>query len=263
MEPEEGQDQSQLEGAQGQEDNSTDTGITINPAWNDALSIIPEQLHSQITPHFSKWDQNYQNSIQKVHSQYEPFKPFMDNGVQPDQINYGLSLLQAIESQPQEVLKALQDWIGDEGKIEQQGQQNQEQVQEPEWLNHPQFQRINQMTETMAQLLVQQREAQEQSAADEELEDSLAAAEEKYGEFDTEWVLTKLYNNPDMELDQAVEAYGAHVQQILANQRKPGPKVLGPGGSIPNQELNVKELDSKGTRNLVAQMLQQAAEQNR
>lgn len=257
----ESQDQNLEVDAQGQEEISSESTGGINPAWNEVLELLPEDVHSQVTPHFSKWDQNYQNSIQKVHSQYEPYKQIIDAGFEPDQINYAMSVLQAIETQPQEVLKALQAYIGEE---EEQGpdQSNTGSSETPDWLNHPEFQRVNEMVNTMAQLLVQQREAEVQAQQDAEFEKELKAVKDKFGEFDEEWVLTKMIANENLELEDAVKAYKEFVTGLLAKARQPGPKVLGAGGSVPNSTLDPSKLDDKGKRSLVVQMLENAKQQN-
>src|SRR6266496_4647872 len=112
MDPEEtGQDTGteEVEGTVAPETGGSDS---INPAWNDLLEVVPSQLHSLVTPYLQKWDKNYQEGINKVHSQYEPYKSYIDNEIQPGQIDYALQLMQAIESRPAEVIKALQEWSG-------------------------------------------------------------------------------------------------------------------------------------------------------
>lgn len=252
-----------IDSSQGSDSEDQGTG-GINPAWNPLLESLPAGLHSQITPHLTKWDQNFQNKIQEVHSQYEPYKPFLENQVQPDQINYALSILQAIEESPQDVMNALKAYIGEEDDTEQQGQleDSGNGPEQPEWLNHPEYKRMEDMVNTMAQLLVQQRESEANSQIDSELDAEFTAAQEKHGDFDEEWVLTKMYNNPDLSVEQAVEAYKEFEQGILAKNRKPGPPVLGAGGSVPNPDYSPGKLDSKDRKGLVAQMLAQAAQQN-
>lgn len=244
------------------ETQGQESGTGLNPAWNDLLGSVPAGLHSQITPHLTKWDQNFQSKINEVHSQYEPYKPFLESQVQPDQINYALSVLQAIEERPEDVLKALQAYIGNDE--EEQGQDDPEGngPESPEFMNHPEYQRMQEMVQTMAQLLVQQREAETNAQLDSELDQELTAAKEKFGEYDEEWVLTKMYNNPELSVEQAVEAYKQFENGILARNRKPGPPVLGAGGSIPNPDFSPGKMDGKDRRGLVAQMLAQAAQQN-
>lgn len=269
MEPE-GQDNTS-EVTQGQEENESQpieaqsSGTGINPAWNELLDVMPSSLHSQITPHLSKWDQNFQTKVNEVHSQYEPYKPFLENQVNPEQINYALGILQAIEERPEEVLKALQAYMGAEENTQQQGLPTQDNgpSELPEWKQDPDWLKTQDMLNTVAQLMVQQRQTETQMQEDQQLEADLNAAKQKYGEYDEEWVLTKMYNNPDWTLDKAVEAYKEFETSVATrSNRKPGPPVLGPGGSVPNQDYNPSNLDSKGRKSIVAQMLAQAAQQN-
>lgn len=257
-----GQEVEQAVGESPIEAQSSGTGI--NPAWNELLDVMPASLHSQITPHLSKWDQNFQTKVNEVHSQYEPYKPFLESKVNPEQINYALGILQAIEERPDEVLKALQAYIGVEENTQQQGLPTQDNgpSEQPEWMQHPEWQRTQDMLNTVAQLLVQQRQTETQAQEDQALEAELSAAKATHGEYDEEWVLTKMYN-AGLSVDDAVKAYKEFEASVASrSNQKPGPPVLGPGGSIPNQDFKPSDLDSKGKKQLVAQILAQAAQQN-
>lgn len=239
----------------GQEGGNPTTG-GVNPAWNDVLGIIPETLHSQITPHFQKWDQNFQTQIQKVHSQYEPWKPFIDNGVDPADVDYGLGLLNAIATNPQEVLSALQEALQSEsGDLEQQGQNE----STPGATNfdisqHPEFQKVQGLVDTMAELLLSQKEQEQQAQEDAALEQELETLREQHGEFDEETVLS-LALKYDGDLEKAYQHYS---QVFGSSQRQPGPPILGSGGSAPNFSLDPKKMDSVQTRQTVAQYLKDA-----
>jgi ribosomal protein S13 len=246
----------------GQQQDSTGG---INPAWNDLLGVVPSQLHSQVTPHLQKWDQNYQQSIDKVHSQYEPWKGIIDQGVNPEDVEFSLGLLNAISSNPQEVLNALQEWVaaenGEEFQPEQQGQFNQN-PQSPEYdiTQHPAYQELYGVVESMAQILMGQKEQEQQTLQDQELEQELTTLRETYGDFDEDYVLGVALNTGG-DLEAAVKKDIERQQSILSGKRPPGPPVLGSGGASPNTNVDVTKLGSKDTRNLVANMLQQAAQQ--
>ncbi len=272
MAPEFGQDNGGE--AQGQQEvtPSADTGTpSINPAWNDALSVIPSQLHSQVIPHFQKWDQNFNSQIQKVHSQYEPYKPFLEAGYQPDDISFGVNLAQAIAQNPQQVAQALNEWIQAEyGEEEQQGQNESTPQFDPntpdfDITQHPAFQQQDQALRAMAEILLEQREQEQQAQADSELEQEIAELQEKNkerGEFDLEFVLGVAMNDPEMDLEKAVEKFYERRDAMLQQVRKPGPPVLGSGGTIPSGGVDPRKLDDKSRRALVAQMLQQAQQQS-
>lgn len=264
MDPLEGQDNLEqgVEDTQGSEEISGTGEVSINPAWNDALSVIPPELHSQVTPYFQKWDQNYQNGIQKVHSQYEPFKPYVEQGLDAEQINYALSVMQAIENNPQEVLTALQTYMGLD---EEQGQEDQPadfDDETPEYLKDPEITRMREMVDTMAELLVQQRQQEVEAQEDTRLETELAQAKETHGEYNEEWVIRAMIADENLTVDEAVKQFKALETSILQRQRQPGPKVLGAGGSVPNSTLDPKKLNPQEKRALMVQMLQQQAQQN-
>lgn len=265
MDPLEGQDNLDqgVEVTQGDQiEESGSTGeVSINPAWNDALSVIPPELHSQVTPYFQKWDQNYQNGIQKVHSQYEPFKPYVEQGLDTEQINYALSVMQAIENNPQEVLTALQAYMGLD---EEQGQEpaDFEDDNTPEYLKDPEITRMREMVDTMAELLVQQRQQEVEAQEDTRLESELSQARETHGDFNEEWVIKAMIADENLSVEDAVQQFKALETSILQKQRQPGPKILGAGGSVPNQPLDPKKLGPQEKRALMVQMLQQQAQQN-
>lgn len=237
-------------------------GTGINPAWNELLNSIPSQLHSIVTPHLQQWDKNYQEGIGKVHSQYESFKPFVDQGVTADQINYGLQLLDAFESRPQDIFAAMQQAFGEQQQEEVDPTQNfDEQGQESTPIDisqHPQFQELAGMVNTMAQLLVQQSTQEMESQADGELEAEFAAAKQEVGDFDEKWVLVQMMANENLTVKDAAQQYQQFVKGLLTENNRPGPRVLSPGGSTPNPGVTPSQLDDKGRRSLVAQMLAEA-----
>lgn len=258
--------QDSLEGGQGDQEIAQPDSTaqsSINPAWNDLLGVVPSQLHSQVTPHLTKWDQNFQSKINEVHSQYEPWKKYQDGGVSPEDVDYALGLLNALSENPQEVVKALNEWAG----IEQQGQFNQTpaqtdpNAQQPEFddtfLQHPKVQEMQRAMESMAQILLEQRQAEQQAEADTELENDLTELKTKYGEFDEEIVLALAMKSDDFNyaaLEQAVQK----VIEKTKPQRQPGPPVLGSGSAIPASTPDPRRATDAERKQMVAAMLAQA-----
>lgn len=257
----------EAQGQSGGDQGGTGTP-NINPAWNDVLGVLPQEFHSQVTPHFSKWDQNFQNKIQEVHSQYEPYKPFIDQGVTPEELNFGYGLYNALQTNPQEVLAALQEAIAQEnGEYDpEQGQfESTPQQFDPQQMDiqeHPYVQHLTEQLNVISQILLGQREQEQQAQYDQEFDQELTSLKETYGEYDEKYVIGLLMANPEMETEDAVKQYKALEQQILAGKRQPGPPVLGSGGGFPNTTPDTRKLSSKDTRNVVQQMLAQAAQQN-
>lgn len=264
--PDTGDSQGQDAGQSQQFDSGQQSGTGLNPAWNDLLQTIPSQLQPQVTPHLQKWDQNYQESLNKVHSQYEGWKPFIDGGVEPSDVDFALGLLNAISTNPHEVQQALNEWLQAEeggedfqqGYEDEQGQFNSAEQQDPyDITQHPAYQEMESAVQTMAQILLGQREEEQQAQADQELDQEISALQEKYGDFDLRYVLGLAMNDENLDLESAVQEYVQLQDQILSGKRKPGPPILGSGGSSPNTGLDTTKMSSSETKALVAQMLQQ------
>jgi len=263
--PEVGDSQGQDAGQGQQFDSGQQSGTGLNPAWNDLLQTIPSQLQPQVTPHLQKWDQNYQESLNKVHSQYEGWKPFIDGGVEPSDVDFALGLLNAISTNPQEVQQALNEWLQAEEGGEQyaeyedeQGQFNSAEQQDPyDITQHPAYQEMESAVQTMAQILLGQREEEQQALADSELDSEISTLKDTYGDFDERYVLGLAMNDENLSLEDAVKEYVQLQDQILSGKRKPGPPILGSGGSSPNTGLDTTKMSSSETKALVAQMLQQ------
>lgn len=232
-----------------------------NPAWNDVLSIIPEDLHSQVTPHFQQWDQGVQQRFQQVHSQYDQYKDFVDNEVNPEHLRMGLGLLQAIEQNPRDVYEALaqqfnlgQQEQGEAGKDVPEGYEN----LPPEVID-----RIRQLEsgyETVAQQMMNQRQQEAERSEDVILERTMADLKNRYGNFDEQYVLAHMLNGT--KPDEAVAAYQSLVEQVIAENNRPKPpRILGSGSLVPGeQRVDVTKMNPGQTRDLVTEMLKAAAQ---
>lgn len=240
------------------DDNSPQGG---NPAWESLLGEIPEDLHEKITPHLQEWDRG----VQQRFASYEPYKEFLDGGVDAENLRMGLGLLQAIEQDPKSVYEAL-------------GQQFQLQKKEPEQpagippelegLPPAAIKRIQEMEEkynnlfqgheAIAQKLVNDDRAAEEAREDQILDRKMSELREKYGEYDEGYVLAKMHAG--MKPEDAVESWNQLVDGIVANRRPPAPKILGNGSvAMPgDKKIDVTKLGPKDTKNLVAQMLEDA-----
>lgn len=249
MEPEEGQGVPQ-------------GGSTGNPAWNDFLSVVPQELHSQVTPVLEKWDKGVQDNFvsKKVHSDYEPYKPFVEQKIAPDQLNEAYQIYTALQSNPQEFKSMLEEWLGvEESGSGQQGPPSnpgsQEQGQgSPDFSQAPEFQQLNQTVQQLAQYVVAQQSQAEQNKADEEFEQEIAAKETELG---------RQFSDPELKfivgtmlaganLDDAVNALG----EINPQSKPKPPSLLGSGGNFPQQNgFDPRKLDEKGRKQAIVDYL--------
>lgn len=237
-------------------------GTGDNPAWADLLNILPTQLHGVVKPQLQKWDQGVQQKFQQVHSEYEPWKGLIDAGLSPDDVQYAVSIMNVINEDPQKLYDTLGEYLGiSNGANSEQGGADDSEGSDDEYTD-PRIQELEQGYQNLAQIALAQHQEREEAEADAELDNYLGQLKEQYGEYDEQYVLALMASGADGE--QAVQQFQQLVEQAKVQQnRPPAPTIMGPGGGLPSQQINPSELNGKGRRELVANMLKGAAEQNR
>lgn len=220
------------------------------------LEPLPESVRPLVEPAFKKWDADVTQKFQSVHSQYEGLKPWesiAQSGYDPETAQQALALMQAINDDPEQVYRALAEsfGFGEQGQTDPAGN-----VPDDEYVD-PRFQTVEEMTNAMAEILLQQENARREAAEDAELDQYLNTLKQQHGDYDEDYVLAHMQLG--MTGEQAVQKYQQMLQGFQAT--RPGataPAVLGSGGSLPSQSIDPAKLSSKDTRDLVAQMLAQA-----
>jgi hypothetical protein len=229
----------------------------VNPAWNEILSVLPDSLHPVVKPALEKWDTNYNNGIQKVHSEYEPYKAFKDGGYDPQTIQYALAILDKIENDPKSIYDALAEHNG----WAEQGQNDSENPEyEPEGEVDPRILRAEQLAEAVAEYTMTQHQQQQEAAEDEALDAEIAGLLEE----------NKLTEDPHVErfmlglmlagasAQDAMKEYLALTSEVATRPRanSTAPVVMGSGGGVPSGQISREQLRDKTTRkSLVAQMV--------
>lgn len=245
--------------------------VKFNQAWNPLLEKLPTSLHNLVTPHLKEWDRNYNEGIQKVHSQYAPYKPFLESQVDPEAINNALLISNALENDPTGLISQLIDYYKYEVPKQpvEQGQGNQPQDESVDEgipydvTQHPEFQRMAKMVELLGQNTLQQTEAQLQMEADAQIEKDFAEAKQRLGDFDESQVAQIMYLQ-QVDIDTAVKMHNDMVQNILQKHRSPGqsaPVLMGGGGGLPSKQTNVSKMTEAQRRQLIVQTLAENAQQ--
>lgn len=238
--------------------------IRPNPAWDNLLGKLPEQYRQAILPELKTWDQNYDSGIQKVHSQYEPWKAFADNGVEPDEVNNAMLVWQAMNDDPQKFIKTVMDYYqfspdGGQGQNPQQPQdENSDDGIPYDVAQDPRFQQMEQMVQLLSQNAMTQYESQTAAQVENEVAQMFTDAQQRHGEFDEAYVAQLLMVNEDMDIDTAIQMQRERDQQIVQNYRSPGqnaPVLMGGGGGVPSQQTRVSGLSDSQRRNLIVQTL--------
>lgn len=247
-------DNSGYSGGEGQQDGGG------NPNWQEFLEPLPAEYHDKVRPVLEKWDKGVQDRFSTVHQQYEPWKQFIDAGVDPDTTQFALNLLNSINENPQQVWQAIGEYYkldSPAGSTSGQGQQEPPVEEDP---YNSRFSELERQNQIMAAHLVRQREAELEAQASQQLDTELSSLRTKYkaqGEFSEPFVLAHMQNGYSSE--DAVRAYYEFRDAELSKHGQK-PLIMGSGGGVPQfSNTDVRKLDNAGTKNLVVQMLQRAA----
>lgn len=235
----------------------------LNPAWTEALSAIPEQFHQTLTPHFQQWDQSAQDRIESVNqqlSQFDGFKPFLETGISPQDLEQAAQLAYMVQTDPQAVYNALAEAHGF-GSGETEGEEVEGEGEEGQAQNFqdPRFDQLQQGLDLVAQTILQQEQTKISQAADSKLDAEINELKTKYPTFDENYFLSLMANGATA--DEAAQAYEKLTQNILQQNPRPfAPTVMGNSGGgtgLPSQAIDPTKLSDKDRRALVAQMVQQ------
>lgn len=227
---------------------STDGG---NPAWAPILSQLPDSLHHVITPELQKWDSSVNQRIQTIQEEFAPWKKFADQGVDPEAANYAWGLLLQLQDNPQEFYNAIGEHFGfsqaQVAAIAAEAGDGELQVA-------PEIQQLQEGYETLAKIILGQQQQTEAQAADQQVESLLEEMHSAAGDFNENFVLTQMLNGATPE--QALQSWSDLQTQILTQNNRPAPRVLGSGSGVPANPTNPAEMSGADRRKLVASILQ-------
>lgn len=238
-----------------------------NP-WDSYLEPLPESVRPLVEPAFKSWDAEVTKRFQSLHSEYEPYKSFIDE-YEPDAIGQALSIMQQLESDPASVIAAIQNAYGlnaEQGTADSPAEPAQ--TDTPASDDDPYSARFSQMEEmlgALAQALLGEQEQKQQAAEEQQLEQVLTDLKTKHGDYDEVYVLTLMAQgmDPEAAVQQFQSTVGQYAQQLNAPNAQ-APQVVPANGGYPTNPITPEDLSSeKATKDLIVQMLQAAAEQQK
>lgn len=235
-------------------------GTGGNPAWQPFLEVVPQDLHDKVTPLLQQWDQGVNQRFEKVHSEYAPWKQYMDAGVTPDQVNMALGVLNTIQENPEYVYKSLAEFhkFGQE-PAGQQGANNGQGQGEPEGqeFRDPRYDTLEHQFKQVAEVLLAQQEQAVNAQEDAELDNQLKELRKTHGDYDEDYVLAKM--QAGMDAESAVKEFQAFMQRVSSQGPKPFSFLGGNSGGVPGTNTDVRKLSDAQARQAAMQMLQHAA----
>lgn len=247
----------------------------VDPSWNSVVSHIPEDKRPEIAPTI----QQYHQQLEDLRNNYKPWEELTNSGIDADYAQRAITIVDAIENQPHMVYERLHNYLypngtqGQGNNVNNTGTGSEETGNEPTGQQtqqtqsqDPTIQQMQTQLNTLAQIALAQKEEkqtqQQQAEEDAALDREIIQLKEKHGDFPENEVLMRAYYardvlGKDMNLEEAYQEYSNVVGE--AQKRRPAPFLLGGGsGQIPKPSVDPGKLDSKGTKDLVTQMLNHA-----
>lgn len=241
----------------GQDQPQSDGGDTANvQPWSSVLEGIPTQFHGDVTPALEKWHNEHQQKYQEVENKYGGWKPFIEQGVDPVQVQSAWGLAAALENDPVNTIKTIQQYYEQQGLsfTDQQATQIankavQQAVGDQNTAVDPRYDELKRNQDLMANIIVKNNN--EKLAAE---EDRKVAAEfdslhknmkQKYGTDFNEQFVGGLALATGMTLEQAAEAYYQEINSHVQQSHRPAPSVLGRGGGLPTNRPDVRQMNEQ------------------
>lgn len=246
--------------------------VKLSPAWDEVLAIIPDSLAEMLRPKFKAFDAGVTKKLEETRAEYAPLEALKEFQIyDPQELQAGVVIMQRLQENPEEVVKALQEAYG---LSRAEAQQAVAEVVAPATTEDDEFKdpRVDALTEQLAQLaaIIEQDQTTKQQAEQTDTitkyMTSLHERFDKNGFFDENYVLALMSQKVSGEV--AVQQYQAQLAEAVKAQTAaitppPAPVVMGgSGGSAPLAlDKPVSELNSSQTKTLVADLLAAAAKQ--
>ena len=233
----------------------------INPAWEEALSQIPEEFHPALTPKLNEWDQNFQ----KVQQTYAPYKELVDAEIPFEQVQRALQINDLINSNPRGVYDFLQTQYNYGASSVTGPQENNAEdefvydADENDISKHPLVQELSQKVSSFENYFQTQQQRELENRVQQEIEGTFNQISGKYGELDTQTkqdIARLAMGAGDNDLSKAADDYFTRFRQP-ARASDTAPPVLRGNGRVASgiQLSDLANMDSdERVKHLAAMM---------
>lgn len=250
-------------------ENETPQG---HPAWQSILDKLPEDLHNLVLPELQNWDKGVQQKLQEVRSQYEPYKPLIDDEVDLEDVQQAMYLMDQFRDNPQSVIDEAIKHFGLKYAPVTEEEEDPDMTgfgtEEFDITKHPAFKALQEGYSKLETEFTTKKQREEAETAQQQLErelNELQTAHEADGPFDKLYVTALMSNGVDAEV--AVKQYYDTVNQAAARIAGKSPKETPPvimggdgntGSGVPTEEVNMGTLKDSQVNDIVMQMLKAA-----
>lgn len=243
-----------------------DAGTDNAPPYASYLEKFPEDARPIAEEAFKEWDSNVGKKFGEIHSQYEPWKDITSQ-YDVESVQQALGIADAINNNPQAVWEHMGQVYGlTPQQVAEQAQNSGQGSSDSDDMDLPpqfleKFQNMEKMVELIGQAYVQQNNSAQEQQQLAAFDNQLNKLEEKHGAYDKQWVLSRIAGG--MQPETAVAQYKEFETQIIQQHNQRSAPVIAPaGGGLPSNMPDTKTMPADGVKNLVAQLLLQANQQN-
>ncbi len=246
-------------------DTSQDNTGDDSAPWSSVLEQIPSQFREQVTPALKDWATQTQ---QQYETQYADWKTFIDRKIDPNQIQSAFGLAAALETDPVNTIKTLQQYFEGQGlsftdqqaaQIANQAAQQVQPAQQQGALDpaiQARFDEMKQQQDLISNVLVKKHQEdlakQEDAKVGAEFDSLHKKMTREFGKDFNEQIVGGLALATGMNLEQAARAYYAEINQHVQGAMRPAPNVLGTGGGLPTNRPNVRQMGEEELNNYAA-----------
>jgi len=226
---------------------------------------VEEGDRAIVEKYIKNWDGEVTKRFQSIHDQYRPYKEI---GLDAETLRNAAYLYSQLDTDPVTMYKNIHRALKETGMWEDPDQEEQQSVggrQDPlpEYEGIPKefLDKFEQSQRELAELremtqgfIGSQQEAQEMQMLDGVLEQMHNVA----GDFDEEWILTRLARGSSPQ--EALNEYAEFVERLSSRQRKPAPNVFGGSGGVPAGQVDSSKMKTpQDRRAFIAAALEQSA----
>jgi hypothetical protein len=240
-------------------------------------------MHPLVTPHLTKWDQNFQTEVTKKVAEavapYEPYKVLVDNNVPMERIDETLRFVYTLENDPEQTVKNLAEHFKvefapsspprddhDDDDPFSVGEDNEMKIED-----HPVVKKLLEESQRLQEKFEEQEQVQSEAQAltqfNQEI-DTFLSSKEEYKVIPRELLIA--YMSQGSSTDEAAEKVMSLVKTQVTvpdnGGQQPPPTLMGgdgaAGSGLPSQALDTGIMSKGDTTDLVVKMLEAQAQQN-
>lgn len=228
----------------------SDSEPELNEFAQGILSKIPEEDRTVVGKYIKEWDGGVTQHLQKIHSEYEPYKELGDI----DDLKTAMAYISMLQNDPATFIKTVTDAMKEAGMSLNDNGEVEEEFEDTLVGMPKEYQkRLDSMEEMLGNMYEQFQgytTTQEQDKQIAMLDKVMSDLHSEHGEFDDDWVLLQIERGKEPK--EAVEMYE---KKFGSPQGKPPPTLLSANGAVRQDQVDPSKLSNEDKKKYAYQVL--------